>query len=239
MQAHLYVIDTIATPGIYLRASPVLWDRRVKGIAMQIAPGLVKAPHKRQSDKRQSAGELQRADPRTVLLAQVKAGRCEQSFNRLYEYYSPRLRGFLRQKGVPDRISQEITQEVMASVWEKAHQFDPRCANASTWIFTIARNRYVDLVRKERRSDVDLNDPLLAGDAPAPADAELTREDEQRSLKDALAELPEAQAKIVSMIYIDGMKQTDVAERLDIPLNTVKSRLRLALQKLRSAMESV
>ncbi len=202
---------------------------------MQIAPDLVKSPQ-----KRRLAGELQRAaDPRTVLLAQVKTGRCEQSFNRLYEYYSPRLRGFLRQKGVPDRISQEITQEVMASVWEKAHQFDPRCANASTWIFTIARNRYVDLVRKERRSVVDLDDPLLAGNAPAPADAGLTRADEQRTLKDALAGLPQSQAEVVSMIYIEGIKQTDVAERLDIPLNTVKSRLRLALQKLRGAMESV
>jgi len=179
-----------------------------------------------------------RDDSQTEQLLCVQASRCERSYNLLYEYYAPRICAYLRQKGAPHRISQEIMQDVMARVWEKANQFDPQNANASTWIFTIARNRYIDIVRKERRSVVDMNDPLLVEHEPAGADEGVARQDEQRVLVKAIGELPAAQSEILTLVYLKGMKQLDAAQQLGVPLNTVKSRLRLALQKLRSVMEA-
>ncbi len=201
---------------------------------MQIAPGSTdtglthrpcRAPHPR-------------SDDRTALLLRVKRTRCEQAFNRLYEYYSPRLGAYLRQKGAPHRISQEIAQDVMTRVWEKADQFDPRHANASTWVFTIARNRYVDILRKEQRSIIDPDDPLFVHDEPDAADDGLEKADNRQALSKAINALPDSQAAVLSLVYLNGFKQHEAAERLDIPLNTVKSRLRLALGKLRAVMEA-
>lgn len=201
---------------------------------MQVAPGSIDA-----TILRRSHSELhRRGDDRTALLLRVKNARCEQAFNRLFEYYSPRLCAYLRQKGAPDRISQEITQDVMTKVWEKAGQFDPRYANASTWVFAIARNRYVDILRKEQRSVIDPDDPLLVRDEPAAADDGLEKADNRQALSKAIGKLPDNQAAVLSLVYLNGLKQQEAAERLDISLNTVKSRLRLALQKLRVVMET-
>ncbi len=201
---------------------------------MQIAPGSIDT-----RITRRPRPELHRhGDDRTTLLLRIKNARCEKAFNRLYEYYSPRLGAYLRQKGAPDRISQEIAQDVMARVWEKAGQFDPRYANASTWVFTIARNRYVDILRKEQRSVVDPDDPLLVQDVPAAADDGLEDKDKRRTLSKAISELPDLQAEVLSLVYMNGLKQREAAEKLDIPLNTVKSRLRIALEKLRNVLEN-
>lgn len=187
---------------------------------------------------RQASGLRARSDERTVFLLRVKQERCETSFNQLYHYYAPRLCAFLRQKGASDRISQEVMQDVMARVWEKAHQFDAATANASTWIFTIARNRFIDHVRKEKRSEVDMNDPLLVRDPTPAPDAGLQSSETSLALRTAIAALPAAQAEILKLIYLQGMKQQAVATKLSVPLNTVKSRLRLALEKLRREMET-
>lgn len=191
----------------------------------------------KEDTKRDPSRLRDRADERTIFLLRVKQERCELSFNQLYRYYAPRLCAFLRQKGASDRISQEVMQDVMARVWEKTHQYDAATANASTWIFTIARNRYIDYVRKEKRSEVDMNDPLLVRDPTPPPDAGLHHSDTSQTLKAAIASLPSAQAEILKLIYLQGMKQQAVAAKLSIPLNTVKSRLRLALEKLRREME--
>lgn len=226
--------------GVIARGHPnrppgrIVGRKREKGAGMQIAPGFVETKIAR----RQRAEPARRSDERTALLMRVKFNRCEKAFNRLYEYYSPRLSAYLRQKGAPYRISQEIAQDVMAKVWEKAGQFDPRFANASTWVFTIARNRYVDILRKEQRSVIDPDDPLLVQDAPAAADEGLERTDSRQALTKAINSLPCSQAAVLSLVYLNGLKQNEAAERLDIPLSTVKSRLRLALQKLRIVMEA-
>ena len=186
---------------------------------------------------RSDAKGLQRADEYSVLLVAVRENRCQNAFRRIYEYYAPRVASFLRQKGVEDRISQEIMQETMTKVWLKADQFDSSRANASTWIYTIARNLYIDRVRQSKRRSVDINDPLLVHEAlPAP-DLALDVEERDTTLRAAIDELPPEQAEVLRLIYICGMKQQSVAEELSIPLNTVKSRLRLALEKLRRLME--
>jgi|GEM_PF-2290094 len=216
------------------RRSPVFRVRVKKGAGVQTAPGSTDPA----LTQRPGKALHRRSDIRTKLLLRVKSTRCEQAFNRLYEYYSPRLCAYLRQKGAPDRISQEVMQDVMARVWEKAAQFDPRYANASTWVFTIARNRFVDILRKEQRSFIDPDDPLLVGGDCVTADENLAKADNRRELSEAIHSLPEPQAEVLSLVYLNGLKQREAAEKLDIPLNTVKSRLRLALEKLRTVMEN-
>lgn len=183
------------------------------------------------------AEKLQRQDENTGLLRKIRDKRCEASFRLLYEYYTPRVSSFLRQKGVAERISQEMTQEVMTKVWLKTSQFDDRKANASTWIFAIARNAFIDRVRKMKRAEVDFNDPLLMPDEDPAPDAGLAATDRDEALKGAIEALPPDQSEVLRLVYFHGMKQQAVAEALSIPLNTVKSRLRLALEKLRRLME--
>jgi len=186
---------------------------------------------------RAAPAKLRRDDPLSLKLAAVRDNRCEASFKRLYEFYAPRLCAFLRQKGADERISQEIMQEAMTRVWLKAKFFDEHKANASTWVFTIARNLFIDHARKRRRAELDMNDPLLvAKPEPAP-DAGIDAEDRNRMLMDAIEQLPDEQAVVLRLIYLGGMKQQAVADQLAIPLNTVKSRLRLALEKMRRQME--
>ncbi|MEO1251320.1 MAG: sigma-70 family RNA polymerase sigma factor [Pseudomonadota bacterium] len=180
-----------------------------------------------------------RGDALSVCLVAVRDKRCEASFERLYEYYAPRICAFLHQKGADQRISQEIMQEAMTQVWLRADTFDDKKASASTWIFTVARNRFIDVVRKSKRSEIDINDPLLVrGETPAP-DARIDRTERTDRLNDAISALPPDQSEVLQLVYMNGMKQQDVADRLSIPLNTVKSRLRLALEKLRKNMEPV
>ncbi len=184
--------------------------------------------------------ELHRdVEERTVFLAQVKTRRCKASYERLYQYYAPRICAFLRQKGADERISQEIMQDVMTRVWHKADQFDEKKSSASAWIFAIARNRFIDVIRQSKRSEVDPNDPLLAHrEEPAP-DSRLQQGERISALKAAISELPGDQAEVLQLVYLSGMTQQTAADRLSIPLNTVKSRLRLALEKLRRRMEYV
>ncbi len=184
-----------------------------------------------------AANRLHRRDQHSVRLEAVRKDRCEASFRQLYDYYAPRVASFLRQKGVEDRISHEIMQETMTRVWLKASQFDARKASASTWVFTIARNLFVDYVRRRKRAEVDFNDPMLVRDDVAGPDVRLDATERDDALKAAIGKLPPEQSEVLRLIYLHGMKQQAVAERLSIPLNTVKSRLRLALEKLRRLME--
>lgn len=181
--------------------------------------------------------KLRRTDENSLLLDAVRERRCEQSFRTLYEYYAPRICSFLRQKGVEERISQELMQETMTRVWLHASRFDLAKANASTWIFTIARNLFIDRVRKRKRSEVDLTDPMLVRENDPSPDSGLDTAERNEILKKAIMSLPKEQAEVLRLVYLLGMKQQVVSEELSIPLNTVKSRLRLALEKLRRLME--
>lgn len=184
-----------------------------------------------------AAARLQRTDRLSRQLTWVRDRQCEASFRVLYEFYAPRICAFLRQKGVDDRISQEIMQEAMTRVWLKANLFDDRKANASTWIYTIVRNLHIDIVRKTKRAEIDINDPLLVGKAEPAPDSGLENVDRNKMLMAEIARLPAEQSQVLRLVYLGGMKQQAVAEQLSIPLNTVKSRLRIALNKLRGQME--
>lgn len=176
--------------------------------------------------------------PRDVQLAidirAVAEQRDLEAFQRLFAFFAPRVKGYLRRLGAGDDVADDLVQEVLLTVWRRADQFDPSKATLSTWVFTIARNKRIDALRRERRPDVELDDPSMEPD-PAPRGdrvTELQRMSEH--VMRAVATLPEEQSQLLKIFYFEDKTHSTIAEELGIPLGTVKSRLRLALAKLRS-----
>ena len=165
------------------------------------------------------------------------AGRDRQAFASLFNFYAPRVKSYLLRLNAPDTLAEEITQEVMLTVWRKADTFDPALASASTWIFRIARNRRIDAARRAAKPDLDAEDPsLLPPEAERPDDAAHAMGREAH-VREALKGLPEEQVALLRMAFFDGLSHRDIADRIGAPLGTVKSRLRLAFDKLRRVLD--
>lgn len=176
-------------------------------------------------------GDAFEEELRLIALSQDRA-----AFERLFRYYAPCVKAYLMKLGSDAAFAEEVTQEAMATVWRKACLFDPKKASASTWIFTIARNRRIDAFRRERRPEIDPNDPaLVPDDAPSPDQSISVRQMSER-MRDAVAALPAEQQEVLRLSFYADIAHAEISDRLGIPLGTVKSRLRLAFQRLRSAM---
>lgn len=173
------------------------------------------------------------------LLATLAERADRQAFARLFAHFAPRVKSYLRRLGAGDTLAEELAQEVMLTVWRRAHLFDRRQAGASTWIFTIARNRRIDAIRREKRPELDPQDPALVPEADDPADKQVEAGQKQEMLRRAVTTLPEEQAALLRMSYFEDKSHSAIAEELGLPLGTVKSRLRLALSRLRSMLEDV
>ena len=171
------------------------------------------------------------------LMAAVAERRDRSAFVALFQYFAPRVKAYLIRLGADHSAAEDLVQDVMLTVWNRAHQFDRAKAATSTWIFTIARNRRIDVLRREKRPEIDPNDPLLVPSQDKPADQTLEEERAARDLKAAVATLPEEQATLLRMAYFEDKSHSVIADELSVPLGTVKSRLRLAMGKLRGALE--
>ncbi len=164
------------------------------------------------------------------------ANKDRDAFSNLFEYYAPRIKAYLRRLASDDATAEELTQDVMLTIWRKAAQFDPSHASASTWIFRIARNRRIDLARRTNKPDLDPNEPMLIPEAEtAPDDAAQAGEREIR-VREALKTLPAEQIRLLQLAFFDGLSHSEIAEQENLPLGTVKSRLRLAFDKLRGGL---
>ncbi len=160
--------------------------------------------------------------------------RDQQAFAALFGHFAPRIKGFLMRSGAAPDLAEECAQEVMATLWHKAHMFDPTKASVATWIFSIARNRLIDKIRKQRRPEPqDL--PWGPEGEPDPADALALAQDTEK-LAQALASLPEKQRKLIERAYFGDLSHSEIAAETGLPLGTIKSRIRLALDRLRHAM---
>lgn len=171
------------------------------------------------------------------LLLAVGRSRNRAAFIALFRDYAPRVKSYLRRLGADNASAEDLVQDVMLTVWRRAETYDPAKASASTWIFTVARNRRIDVFRRQARPEFDPNDPALQ---PAPEVASDTRVEVKETgirLRRAIAELPEQQAVLLRMAYFEDKSHTAMAEALELPLGTVKSRLRLAVIKLRATFE--
>jgi RNA polymerase sigma-70 factor (ECF subfamily) len=136
--------------------------------------------------------------------------------------------------GTDAALAEECMQDVMATLWNKAHLYDPSRAAVSTWIFTIARNRKIDLLRRYARPEPE-DLPWGPEDAPDQADV-LALQQETTKLAEAIRMLPEKQRLLIERAYFGDLTHSEIAAETGLPLGTIKSRIRLALERLRHAM---
>jgi RNA polymerase sigma-70 factor (ECF subfamily) len=166
-------------------------------------------------------------------LEAVAQRRDQTAFAALFRSYAPRIKTYLRRLGADAATAEELTQEAMLLVWRKSALFDRQRASAATWIFTIARNVRIDRLRHEFRPEIDPHDPLLAPDAAVPADEQVDTQRRDRQLRSLLQQLPRDQSTVIALSFFEDVPHSEIALRLGLPLGTVKSRLRLALQRIR------
>ena len=177
------------------------------------------------------AGEL------AGLVTAVARDRDKAAFAALFDHFAPRLKTYVMRLGATAANADELVQDTMLALWRRADSFDPAQANANTWIFTIARNKRIDALRRENRPEPDPNDPLLAADPQPAADERFAAMESEEILRQAIGELPPEQAELLRICYYGDKSHRQVARELGLPLGTVKSRLRLALSRLRLALK--
>ncbi len=167
-------------------------------------------------------------------LLQVRDRQDTAAFAALFEHFAPRIKAFLMKGGATEALAEECAQDVMATVWHKAHLFDPTRASVATWVFTIARNRRIDMLRKQRRPEPE---DLPWGPEPEPDQADaLALQQDSEKLAAALADLPQKQRDLIERAYYGDLSHSEIAEETGLPLGTIKSRIRLALERLRHKM---
>lgn len=174
-------------------------------------------------------------------LVQAIAERGDRAaFAALFRHFAPRVKTYAARLGLGAAEAEEVAQDTMLAVWRKAALFDPARAGASTWIFTIARNLLIDIKRREKRAAaVDQDDPAFAPEpAPSPEGIALAG-DGERLVRLALEKLPPDQRTVIRMSYFSDKPQSEIAAALGIPLGTVKSRMRLATERLRALLDEL
>lgn len=176
-------------------------------------------------------------DRHAALVEEIGQRRDKGAFAEIFTYFAPRVKAYLMRLGAEAAQAEELAQEVLIAVWRKADTFDRTQASVSTWIFRIARNRRIDAVRRVSKGELDPYDPsLLPEPEIAPDDAVSASERETR-VREAVRELPPEQLDLLQLAFFDGLSHREIAEKRDLPLGTVKSRLRLAFQKLRGKLD--
>lgn len=163
------------------------------------------------------------------MLASLAESRDKKLYAQLFHHFAPKVKAYIIRLGVNGAAAEELTQEVMLSVWRKAHMYHIEKAAASTWIFTLARNQSIDWMRKQKYPEYSLEEWSETAMEDGKGEQTVTSD---RMIK-AIETLPEKQAQVIYMSFFEGRSHGDIASRLDIPLGSVKSRIRLAAEKLK------
>lgn len=198
-------------------------------------PRKASVPNETMTTNGQKSGPADGPADETLLL-RIGADRDREAFVAIFERYAGRIKGFLMRAGADAGTADEAAQEVMVALWRRAETFDPAKASAATWIFTLARNKRIDLARRAERRSLDASEPMFQPE-PAPSAEELLHgERRDQAVRDALGALSEAQLEVVRLAFFAGLSHGEIAARLDCPVGTVKSRLRLAFERLRQGL---
>lgn len=222
--AHSIALSDGSSLGWRIAAAPVRRSPRVKSMERMEARS-EDGPSREQIARRMAE-----------CIAAIAASQDRVAFEELFRYFAPRVEAYLRRLGAPQPAAEELMQEAMVTVWRKAGQFDPQKASASTWLFTIVRNLRIDAYRRERRPELDPDDPALTPDPHPRADDLLGAQQSADRLREALTLLNDNERMILNLAYFDDKSHSEIAAGLGIPLGTVKSRIRLAFAKLRNAL---
>jgi RNA polymerase sigma-70 factor, ECF subfamily len=198
--------------------------------------GLLHLRHMRPQSPNRSIGTLPLMDD---LLRDIAVNRDPAAFQRLFRIYAPRVKGYMMRRGADAATAEELAQETLLTVWRKAGLYVAANGNLNGWIFTIARNLRIDRLRKEFAWQELSDEVLQVASSDKPADEVAETNEIGVAVQAALADLPENQREIIILAYVDGLSQSEIAAKLSLPLGTVKSRMRLAYQKVRTALEDL
>lgn len=180
-------------------------------------------------------GEAERARFADLLNA-VAERQDRAAYAELFAYYAPRVKSYLMRLGADNAQAEEIAQDVMVTVWRKASLFDRGQASVSTWIFRVARNRRIDLFRRAKRPDLDPEEEMILPAGVAAPDAQVEALETETRVRAAMRDLPEEQLSLLRLAFYDGLSHREIADKLDVPLGTVKSRIRLAFAKMKARL---
>lgn len=175
----------------------------------------------------------------TDLLQRIALHNDAEAFRTLFENFAPRVKSYMIRQGADPATAEELAQETLMTVWRKAQLYSGEKGSATTWIYTIARNLRIDRIRRETVWQ-ELPDGLNeepSGDLPP--DEVVSQGERRDRVQAALRTLPQDQHEVVILSYLEGLSHSEIAERLELPLGTVKSRMRLAYQKLRETVEDL
>jgi RNA polymerase sigma-70 factor, ECF subfamily len=159
-----------------------------------------------------------------------------EALRDLYDRYGRIVYGLTYRLTRDAQLAEEATQDTFVTLWRRAATYDPQRAKVTTWLFVIARHRAIELVRSRARVPEPHESVEPAGEEADSADLMQIADDAER-IALAIAELPEAQLEVIRLAYFDGLSHGEIAERLGEPLGTVKSRIRLGLDRLRALLE--
>lgn len=189
----------------------------------------------RQNDNERPKAKVEWAD----LIGRIAAQGDRDAFRLLFEHFAPRVKGLMLKAGASGEEAEEIAQDTLLAVWRKAAQFDPASAGAPAWIFTIARNLRIDAVRRSARAGVVVLDAELeyVADPAESQETQISRRDETARIAAAVALLSAEQSAAIRMSFVEDRPHSEIAEKLRIPLGTVKSRIRLAVNRLKDLLE--
>jgi RNA polymerase sigma-70 factor, ECF subfamily len=175
------------------------------------------------------------------LIAAIAAQQDRAAFTELFEYFAPRIKALMQRSGASEAGAEELAQETMLAVWRKAALFNPTSPGATAWIFTIARNLRIDALRREQRGgmieECDVGLEFQVDDAPQP-DAQLAVAQSEDQVRAALSRLSADQMRVIELSFFEEKAHAEIATMLGIPLGTVKSRLRLAMSRLRNLLSA-
>jgi len=167
------------------------------------------------------------------LIVKIAEHRDREAFRSLFLIFAPKVKSYLIRQGANDARAEELAQEALLTVWRKASSYDPGRAGAAAWIFTIARNLRIDALRREQAAMAYTLCPPPEGEAPATPEAEQDGREREMRVRQAMAGLPAEQIAVVQLSFYQDKAHAEIARDLGLPLGTVKSRLRLALARLR------
>ena len=228
------------TKRIFKNSDPYFTDARNEGMLTQTLdkPRIaVPAPVARRHERTPVSQNKTELSQQTVWMIAVRDNRDRAAFAALFDYFAPRLKGFIIRSGASAHQAEEIVQDVMLTIWRKAAMFDPHRAQVSAWIYQVARNRQIDIARKENRP---MPEELKEVPGAEPdASQILGLEQETGQLKKALASLKPEQREMIEKAYLGELSHSEISAQTGLALGTIKSRIRLGLERLRHELKDL